>query len=374
MTEMSQRQRVGGGGISRRGLLGAGLGGGLALAGCASAQGQVGVTGGLAQAARTRGMLFGAMTAARSLRDDAFVALLRAQCDVIGPLNAFKWHVMEAGGEEPDYSATDAFVANARAWGLRVRGHALVWDKAPFTPPWLLRGAARSPAAMEAVVRRRVTSLCSRYRGKVSIWDVVNEARNLGGRPQNGPVAKVLGDGFMDIAFDAARQSDSAASLLYTDYVAPQYPKMQDGIYDMLSGFRQRGVPCDGLGIQGHVSRDASDSEYRRWRDFVAAVSGLGLSVMITELDLTDTALPRAVSPRDAHGAEMVARFLDATLADGAVSAVMAWSLSDRYEGLSYYRPRADGTRRRPTPFDTDLKPKPMYEAIRQALLGAPMR
>lgn len=362
--------------LTRRELAGVALGGGAALAAAhllatpATAQ----VRDGLAAIARSRGILFGSMTSEKSLDDSAFRQLLRAQCDITGPINAFKWHVMSRASPRQDFSVVDRFVSIARKSGFLVRGHTLLWDKPQMLPKWVMAGSLRDPAEWEQALRARIDQVCGRFAGQIAIWDVVNEALKFNGRPVNGPFAQALGERIFDIAFDAAHSNDPRATLIYNDYVMPEYPRMQDGILALLTGLRERGVPCQGLGIQGHVSRLASDSQYRQWRQFLAAVADLGLRIMITELDVTDTDLPAEASIRDVEGADLLGRFLEETLAERAVSAVMTWGLADRYEGLSYYRPRADGTKRRPTPFDTSLAPKPAYDALRQALADAPSR
>jgi endo-1,4-beta-xylanase len=48
--------------------------------------------------------------------------------------------------------------------------------------------------------------------------------------------------------------------------------------------------------------------------------------------------------------------------------------LSDAHSWVEGFEPRADRAPRRPTPYDTALRPKPMRAAIAAALAAAPRR
>jgi endo-1,4-beta-xylanase len=80
------------------------------------------------------------------------------------------------------------------------------------------------------------------------------------------------------------------------------------------------------------------------------------------------------VGPRDAAIADIYSRYLDAALQEAAVGAVMTFGLSDRYTWLQEDYPRDDGTPRRPLAFDDALRPKPVYDALEEALANAPGR
>jgi endo-1,4-beta-xylanase len=53
---------------------------------------------------------------------------------------------------------------------------------------------------------------------------------------------------------------------------------------------------------------------------------------------------------------------------------VIQYGLSDRWTEENDDNPRPDGVSRRPTPFDENLKPKPAFWAIDEALEQAPRR
>jgi endo-1,4-beta-xylanase len=72
--------------------------------------------------------------------------------------------------------------------------------------------------------------------------------------------------------------------------------------------------------------------------------------------------------------AEACRRYLDVALDEPAVRSVMTFGLSDRHSWLEEDYPREDGARRRPLPFDDDLRPKAAVDALEAAFSGAARR
>jgi endo-1,4-beta-xylanase len=108
---------------------------------------------------------------------------------------------------------------------------------------------------------------------------------------------------------------------------------------------------------------------------FLDDVAALGLKVFITELDVIDWRLPADIPARDQAMAVAMQEFLGVVLAHPAVAMINTWGLSDRYNWIqeSGLR-RKDGRRSRAQLFDDDLAPKPVYQAVADALNAAPAR
>ena len=91
-------------------------------------------------------------------------------------------------------------------------------------------------------------------------------------------------------------------------------------------------------------------------------------------MDVLDDGLPKNRRKRDQMVADVYRRYLDVTLEEKAVKAVISFGLSDRYTWLQEDYPREDGAARRPLLFTESLKRKPAYRAVRNQLHGAPKR
>jgi endo-1,4-beta-xylanase len=114
-------------------------------------------------------------------------------------------------------------------------------------------------------------------------------------------------------------------------------------------------------------------------RRFLAEIAGLGLTIQITELDVTDETAPANVTVRDSLIADRYRRFLDAALDEPAVKMVVTWGLSDRHSWICRHETyeskwRTDDAQSRPLPFDADLEAKPAFDAVAGAFAHAPRR
>jgi endo-1,4-beta-xylanase len=92
------------------------------------------------------------------------------------------------------------------------------------------------------------------------------------------------------------------------------------------------------------------------WRRFLGEVTGIGLDLLVTDLDVHDNPLPGAIGPRDREVAAHTRGYLDLMLYPQCRT-VMCWGLGDKYSWLQPLRPRPDHLPKRPLPFDADLRP-----------------
>jgi len=76
---------------------------------------------------------------------------------------------------KPDYGRVDEILAWCEGQGIVPKGHPLWWGHAAGTPPWL-EGA--DWAAAQRHCRRVVLRSVERYRGRIGIWDAINEAHD----------------------------------------------------------------------------------------------------------------------------------------------------------------------------------------------------
>ena len=328
----------------------------------------------IARQADKVGVRFGAAAVARTISDSQFAALILNQCDVTLPANGLKWGLTNPSGPQADYSTVDPFIDWAHSHGLRQRGHTLIWDKPKNVPSWVLEDGPDA-SRLAARIRQRCSDACTRYRGRIQSWDVVNEAINPNhGTPFGGPLYKALGWEFADHAFQAAHEADPEAQLVYNDHPLPGGDKHQAGILRLLEGMLKRGVQVHAFGIQGHLWIPTKRSDDAGWRNFLAEVADLGLEILITELDVVDNGPQDNPGRRDRAAGDHLQHFMEITLDQPAVREVVCRSLSDKYEGLSYAIPREDKIKRRPSPFNAKMEAKPIARALSNAFGSARSR
>ena len=341
---------------------------------------------GLDRLARAKGLRFGTAVDPGDLRSPALAALIERECSIIVGENAFKWKAIEPDSGQYRFGDADAIYDWSQKREIALRGHTFVWNQDNRIPTWIARfeeeGEGQGSAILEKLVRQHIELLMSRFPA-ISSWDVVNEMINLGdGSVRSSVWSRAFGDRIMDIAFGFARETHPSCQLVYNDYMSwGTKPDHRDGVLRLLEDALGRGVPIDALGIQGHlVSTLGKDTDVHAWRSFMDEVKGMGLKVIISELDCADAFVASSdIVERDRAAANHVKDFLDVTLAYDNVTDILLWDMTDRnsYVRSPRYeanRGRDDGQPMRAHPFDEDLQPKPMYTAIAAALRNAPER
>jgi endo-1,4-beta-xylanase len=344
--------------------------------------------------ARSKGLRFGSTLGAGSatsgsFRNPQYAALLKADCGILVPENELKWQAIRPTPQAFDFARFDEQLAFAEANGLAMRGHTLLWHRPEWMPKWLANhdfGTSPGKAA-EAMLRTHIEAVCSRYKGRIASYDVVNEAVI----PETAQLAetalsKAFGgaQSLVDLSFHLAREHAPGAQLVYNDYMSwePGNETHRKGVLALLEGFRARGVPVDALGIQSHIRIDSYDSatgsaprQEREWRAFLDTVVAMGYALVITEFDVNDQALPAEIAERDQGVADYATDYLDLMLSYPQLKDIMLWGMCDRYSWLQRFKPlRQDGAAKRPCPYDQDFKAKPLHASIAAVLSRAPKR
>jgi len=340
----------------------------------------------LRKLAAEKGLIYGTTIAARQITGDRpFLDLVRQEAGLVVAENEMKWQVMNRGSPgDNDFAPADTIANFAAANGLVLRGHNLLWYHR--TPSWYFDLTDRRE--QERAVIDHIGQLAGRYRGRIHSWDVVNEPiEPKDGRPDGLRTAvflETLGPEYLELAYHTARDTDPDARLVVNEYDveldAPEQEARRVALLRLLERMRRSGTPVDAVGIQAHLTAAGGPPfSAPLLRRFLADIANLGLTVQITELDVTDEHAPAQVAVRDGLVADTYRRFLDAALDEPAVKMVVTWGLSDRHSWIvrreTYQAKwRTDDAASRPLPFDADLEAKPAFDAIAGAFAHAPQR
>jgi endo-1,4-beta-xylanase len=325
----------------------------------------------LRQRADKAGVLVGAAVDPRRFGEPPYAATLAREFNMVEPENVLKWGTLRPTRDRFDFRPGDRVVAFARAHGMKVRGHCLLWSE--YNPAWLEKGDF-TPQQLNAMLREHVTKVMRHYAGKVFAWDVVNESFLADGQVESsvwydkpGIGMKGQGTAYVEQAFRWARAADPGALLFYNDYDVEGINPKSDAVYAMVKDFRARGVPIDGVGFQAHVF-DKNLQDLETMPQNLARFAALGVQIHITEMDV---ALPvdssgKLVNPSDlARQADIYRRIASACFQQPRCTAFQTWGFTDRYTWIPEYTKGAQGA---PLPFDRDYAPKPAYRAVLDAL------
>ena len=316
--------------------------------------------------AERRSFYVGAAVAVRPLKNDPlYRETLRREFNIVVAENAFKWDALRPSRRRFDFAGADAVVEFARANGMKVRGHTLVWHRQ--VPRWLVAGKFTRDEVV-SLLRRHIHAVVGRYRGKVSAWDVVNEAVDdeTGGLRTDSFWHRALGPEYIELAFRFAREADPDAKLYYNDYSAEEMNKKSDGVYRLLRELKRRGVPVDGVGWQMHETGGFRVGPAHR--ENAKRLAALGLELSITEMDVR-VKLPASAEDyeRQAAGYASAAEFC---LSEPSCKAFLLWGVADKYSWIPGEFPGWGDA----LIYDRDLRPKPAYFALRRALRDAGAR
>ncbi|MGA9291731.1 MAG: endo-1,4-beta-xylanase [Ignavibacteriaceae bacterium] len=228
--------------------------------------------------------------------------IIKTQFNSITPENVLKWGPVHPKPGIYNFKPADEYVAFGEKNHMFIIGHTLVWHSQ--TPKWVFEDSSGNPLTRAELLQRmhdHIQTLVGRYKGKIKGWDVVNEALNEDGSLRQSPWMKIIGEDYIEKAFEYAHEADPDAELYYNDYSLENKPK-RDGAIKLINKLKSEGIHISGIGDQMHAKMDwPSISQIdSTFSDF----EKLGIKVMITELDID--ALPYQ---HENHTAEVSLRF-----------------------------------------------------------------
>jgi endo-1,4-beta-xylanase len=282
--------------------------------------------------------------------------LFATELNSITPGNWMKWSSLRPTSTSYTFANADNLVNFAEANGMRIHGHVLLWHSQ--APAWI-QAPTQTRTTMLAAMKEHVETVVGRYKGRLATWDVANEviADNQTGLRSTFWV-NIAGPDIIDSAFVWARRTDPAAKLYLNDYNVETVNPKSDSLLALASRLKARGVPIDGLGLQGHyVLPGPSMAQVKANLDRIAAA---GFDIRITEIDVR---LPDGTDNLAAQ-ATAYANTMEACRAQPRCKAVTIWGISDKYSWIPAFFPGFG----RALPFDASFQPKPAYYSLRDVL------
>lgn len=285
--------------------------------------------------------------------NSAYANIAGRRFDIVTPENEMKWDATEPTRGVYNFATSDAIVKFAIEHGQQVHGHALAWHVQ--NPAWLTAGNF-TRTELIAILTQHINAIMTRYRGTVTVWDVVNEPIGDDALLRSSVWSQGIGSDYLDIAFFAARAADPTAKLYINDYNIEYAGAKADAMYNLVAGMVSRGVPIDGVGFQTHTSPGWTTTQSLGTQ--FARYTALGLDVAVTELDVR---VPVPVTPASLSAqAATYQSVVDACLATTRCSAITTWGFTDAYSWIPSFFPGFGAA----LPWDAAFRPKPAYSAL----------
>jgi endo-1,4-beta-xylanase len=344
------------------------------------------------------------------------IALVKAQFNQLVAENEMKWASLHPrpGTDGYDFRAADAFVNFGLSNHMYLAGHTLVWHAQ--TPNWVFAGtnppppgvtnAAPSPFASTNAprtnrfgrgrfgpgfgggfgrfagprtsreellqrMREHIHTVVGRYKGKIKVWDVVNEALADNGTNilRTSLWTEIIGPDFIAKAFQYAHEADPDAILRYNDY-SLENPAKRRKLIALIKSLQAQKVPVHAIGSQAHVNVSTS---FETMDQALTEIATLGLPIHITELDVNSAqGGQRGFGADIANNAATTQGGLvsdaDRKLADAYAGLFRAFLKHDKHvEMVTFWGPndanswRANG---KPLLFYGNSQPKPAFDAV----------
>jgi endo-1,4-beta-xylanase len=319
-------------------------------------------------------------------KDPEGIALVQRHFNSIVAENVLKWEEIHPEPDRYNFEPADRFVAFGEKNKMFVVGHTLVWFYQ--TPDWVFEDESGKPLDREALLKRmkdHIFTVMGRYKGKIHGWDVVNEVIMADGKFRENKWWKIIGEDYVQKAYEYAREADPDAELYYNEYDFVKPPKCE-GVIRLIRNLQSKGVRVDGIGIQGHWFLEYPP--IGEIEDAILALSALNVKIMVTELDVgvlpfypCDTpardlssfdietqkkynpytdGIPDSVLKEQADRyAELFSLFLKHRDKFGRIT---FWAVHDAQSWRSYLPIR--GRTEYPMLFDRAHKPKPAFDAV----------
>ena len=301
--------------------------------------------------------------------------LIKEQFNSLTPENAMKMGPIHPEPNRYAWQDPDAIVAFAQKNGMKVRGHTLCWHNQ--TPKWFFTDSTNKQVSREVLLARlkqHINDVVGRYKGRIYAWDVVNEAVPDTGTSiyRRSKFYEIIGEDYIEKAFEYAHAADPAAKLFYNDYNTESSSK-RDKIYQLLKKLKDKNVPVDGVGLQGHWS--ISEPAKQELEKSIEQFSSLGLMIQITELDVSvHQKEHERREKRATDSGELTAEMLEKQAAQykmlfevfrkykSVITGVTFWNVSDKSSWLDNFP--VPGRKDYPLLFDQNYKPKKAFDGV----------
>ena len=311
----------------------------------------------------------------RMMDDGDESSFILTQFNSITAENAMKMGPIHPEENRYNFAPADKIVDFAQKNMIKVRGHNLCWHSQ--APNWFFTKDDREVTKEELLVRlkQHIAEVVGRYKGKIYVWDVVNEAVSDGGTDiyRKSKFYDIIGEEYIAKAFEYAHEADPKALLFYNDYNTESKSK-RDKIYKLVKDLKEKGVPIHGVGLQGHWS--IYEPTAYELEESIIKFASLGLEVQITELDVSVHVKEHARRPHQASDdVNAFTQEIEQKQIEhykmlfkvfrkhkDKITSVTFWNLSDKSSWLDNFPVPA--RKDFPLLFDKNLKPKKAFEKV----------
>lgn len=296
--------------------------------------------------------------------DPQYRSIALKQFNSITPDNSFKPDRLHPQENSFDFQLADTLVRFCQENNKRLHGHTLVWHSQ--LPQWM-ENYQGSFENWDRMLENHIKTIVTHFKGKVTSWDVVNEAFNADGTLRNTIWLQNLGASYIEKAFRYAHEADPDALLFYNDFGLEYNPNKRKAAIKLLNNLRARGVQVNGIGLQTHISTQYPEA--MQIAQALKDVANNGYKVHISEIDISINPQAQPITDKEKQFqrqaflmAEIVNHYKQ--LPPQLQYGITIWGIADSDSWIPSFFNREDY----PLLYDDNYKPKPMYCKLKEAL------
>ena len=182
--------------------------------------------------------------------------LITKHFNTITPENLLKWERVHPEPDLYNFDSADRFVDLGETNDMFIVGHTLVWHNQ--VPDWVFENENGEEINREALLQRmqkHISTIAGHYKGRIDGWDVVNEAVLDEGGMRKSKWYNIIGEDFVEKAFQYAHETDPDAELYYNDYNLWK-PEKREAAINLVKRLQSQDIPVHGIGMQAHLGID----------------------------------------------------------------------------------------------------------------------
>jgi GH35 family endo-1,4-beta-xylanase len=279
----------------------------------------------------------------------------------------FYWSYYEEIPGQPGWQRNEPAIKWCLDNGITLKGHPLSWSSVSGTPEWIY---TVPPDVATDLLKARIYENVVGYKGRINIWDVVNEAANMvswetalrdtaiedGPRYYLGETTIADQAGWVEKAFKWANHANPDGTYILNEFYTLARHDVRDRFYQLVKELLSRGTPIKGLGIQAHEPREEWFSPIEMYTTF-DMYKEFNLPIHITEFmpQSGGKAITgwREGTWTEETQAEFAEQFYTLAFGYPSVVSINWWGLSDRNIWLP-----GGGL------IDEEYNPKPVYNRL----------
>ncbi|MDR0791876.1 MAG: endo-1,4-beta-xylanase [Chitinophagaceae bacterium] len=208
--------------------------------------------------------------------------LIPQEFSAVTPENVMKAIHIHPEWDKYNFDLPDKLVAYGKKHDIKINGHVLIWHSQ--LPPFVK--TIENADSLKTFFENHITTVASRYDGKIASWDVVNEALDEDGAMRKTIFLEKLGPGYVVEAFRLAQKATPNTELYYNDFNIEESQK-RAGAIKLIKEIQAAGVRIDGVGIQGHWH--LGTLPFKEIEESIVEFAKLGIKVAFTEVDISVT-------------------------------------------------------------------------------------